>query len=164
MKISWIHPVRALQAALSIVVLGLMSYVSSWWSTHWRQSSPSEINYLIFAPAWTILALAPLLLIPLKYSHLQDRGLVKWALLGLEGMTMLFWFSGFVALGVFLSGRICFGMVCDVARASTAISAVSWLAWTVTFVFSVIGVVKGGGMRFGKTVPASKEVDMHQGV
>jgi hypothetical protein len=25
---------------------------------------------------------------------------------------MLFWFSGFVALGVFLSGRICFGMVC----------------------------------------------------
>jgi hypothetical protein len=24
---------------------------------------------------------------------------------------MLFWFSGFVALAVFLSGRICFGMV-----------------------------------------------------
>ena len=36
---------------------------------------------------------------------------MKWALLGLEGLTMLFWFSGFVALAVFLSGRICFGMV-----------------------------------------------------
>lgn len=38
--------------------------------------------------------------------------MIKWALLAIEGMTMLFWLSGFVSLGVFLSGRICFGMVC----------------------------------------------------
>ena len=134
MAINWILPVRAAQAVLSIVVLGLMAYgtshshppsllptissikltpsVSSWWSTHWRQSSPLEINYLIFAPSWTILSLIPLLLTSLpKYAHLTEKGSVKWALLGLEGLTMLFWFSGFVALAVFLSGRICFGMV-----------------------------------------------------
>lgn len=40
---------------------------------------------------------------------------MKWALLGIEGMTMLFWLSGFVSLGVFLNGRICFGMVCIVS-------------------------------------------------
>ncbi|KAH6868810.1 hypothetical protein BKA58DRAFT_317599 [Alternaria rosae] len=169
MAINWILPVRAAQAVLSIVVLGLMAYVSSWWSTHWRQSSPMEINYLIFAPSWTILSLIPLLLTSLpKFSHLSEKGSVKWALLGLEGLTMLFWFSGFVALAVFLSGRICFGMVCDVARASTVISSVSWLAWAVTFVFGVIGVVKGrsGGMSmgFGSRAPKNKEVDMHQGV
>ena len=54
--------------------------------------------------------------------------------------------------------------VCDVARASTAISAVSWLVWTITFVIGVIRVVKGGNMRFGKKAPVGKEVDMHQGV
>lgn len=77
---------------------------------------------------------------------------------------MLFWFAGFVALAVFLSDRICFGMVCDVARASAAMSALNWLAWMVTFVFGVIGVVNGrrtGGVRKGI---ATKEVDMHQGV
>jgi hypothetical protein len=134
MAINWVLPVRAVQFVLSVVVLGLMAYgtflspfsfpttlhpsdfplsVSSWWSTHWRQSSPSEINYLIFAPSWSLLSLVPLLLLQLvpKFESLRDKASVKWALLGLEGLTMLFWFSGFVALAVFLSGRICFGMV-----------------------------------------------------
>ncbi|CAN9388898.1 unnamed protein product [Alternaria alternata] len=168
MAINWVLPVRAVQFVLSVAVLGLMAYVSSWWSTHWRQSSPSEINYLIFAPSWSLLSLVPLLLLQLvpKFESLRDKASVKWALLGLEGLTMLFWFSGFVALAVFLSGRICFGMVCDVARASTAISALSWLAWAVTFVFGAISVVKGrnGSMSFGNKAPKNKEVDMHQGV
>ena len=128
---NWVHGVRAIQAVLSVAVLGLMAYgmrilsrlplfrftnaqtVSSWWATHWRQSSPMEINYLIFAPAWSILALVPIIATSMpKYKHLLDQPMIKWAVLGLEGLTMLFWFSGFVALGVFLSGRICFGMVC----------------------------------------------------
>ena len=58
--------------------------------------------------------------------------------------------------------------VCDVARASTVISALSWLAWAVTFGMGVVGVVKGRGrgmgVRFGKRVEKNKEVDMHQGV
>jgi len=51
--------------------------------------------------------------------------------------------------------------VCDVARASTALSALTWVAWTATFVAGVVGLVKG---RFGRKVAVSKEVDMHQGV
>ena len=56
--------------------------------------------------------------------------------------------------------------VCDVARASTAISALSWLAWAVTFVLGAISVVKGrnGSMSFGNKASNNKEVDMHQGV
>lgn len=159
---NWMLPVRAVQAVLSIVVLGLMAYVSSWWATHWRQSSPIEINYLIFAPAWSLLVLAPLILTSLsKFAHVAEKGAVKWALLGVEAMTMLFWLSGFVALGVFLSGRICFGMVCDVARASTAISAISWVVWSVTFSFGVIALLKE---RKAVANYASKEVKMHQGV
>ncbi|CAN9418239.1 unnamed protein product [Alternaria alternata] len=138
MAINWVLPVRAVQFVLSVAVLGLMAYVSSWWSTHWRQSSPSEINYLIFAPSWSLLSLVPLLLLQLvpKFESLRDKASVKWALLGLE------------------------------ARASTAISALSWLAWAVTFVFGAISVVKGrnGSMSFGNKAPKNKEVDMHQGV
>ncbi|RMZ67064.1 MARVEL-like domain [Pyrenophora seminiperda CCB06] len=140
---NWVHGVRAVQAVLSVAVLGLMAYVSSWWATHWRQSSPMEINYLIFAPAWSILALIPILMTSTaKYSHLLDQPTV----------------NGFVALGVFLSGRICFGMVCDVARASTVISATNWLAWCVTLVFGVMVALRK------KDAPMLKQVDMHQGV
>ncbi|CAA9963624.1 hypothetical protein P3342_010055 [Pyrenophora teres f. teres] len=159
MIMNWVHGVRAVQTVLSVAVLGLMAYVSSWWASHWRQSSPMEINYLIFAPAWSILALIPIIATSTnKYKHLAEQPSVKWAVLGLEGLTMLFWFSGFVALGVFLSGRICFGMVCDVARASTVISAVNWLAWAVTFVFGVLAAFRT------KNAPMLKQVDMHQGV
>ena len=68
-----------------------------------------------------------------------------------------------------MSDRICFGTVCDVARASTAISALNWLTWAVTFVFGVIKMVKSGGMGFGRRqggakVVESGKVEMHQGV
>jgi hypothetical protein len=94
----------------------------------------------------------------------------KCGILALEGLTMLYWFGGFVALAVFLSDRICFGTVCDVARASTAISAVNWLVWAVTFVFGVVQMVKGGqgGWSFGRQSvgkeAGSGKVEMHQGV
>jgi hypothetical protein len=131
MAINYILPIRAVQAVLSITVLGLMSYgaplqpkalflfyllspiaVSSWWSSHWRQSSPSEVNFLIFAPSWTVLTILALVLAQLRYSHLTSSKGAQWSLLALEGLTMLFWFGGFVALAVFLSDRICFGTVC----------------------------------------------------
>lgn len=84
---------------------------------------------------------------------------------------MLYWFGGFIALAVFLSDRICFGTVCDVARASTAISAVNWLVWAVTFGLGVMRVVKGGSggwsLRKKSSLGAGVEggkVEMHQGV
>lgn len=81
---------------------------------------------------------------------------------------MVYWFGGFIALAVFLSDRICFGAVCNVARASTAISAVNWLVWTATFIFGVVRTAKGGwGLRMknrlGRGVEGGK-VEMHQGV
>jgi hypothetical protein len=98
---------------------------------------------------------------------LSSKG-AQIGLLALEGLTMLYWFGGFVALAVFLSDRICFGTVCDVARASTAISAVNWLVWTVTFGFGVFTMVKGGsgsGWTIGKKQPQMQgKVEMHQGV
>ncbi|KAF2734861.1 hypothetical protein EJ04DRAFT_227638 [Polyplosphaeria fusca] len=161
MAVNWVLPVRGLQAVLAVTVLGMMAYVASWWTSHWRQLSPSEVNWMIFSPVWTILVLVPLILVPLKFDHMSSQPAVKWGLLVAEALTMLYWFGGFIALAVFLSDRICFGTVCSVAKAGTAIAAFEWVAFAVTAVFSVLRVVKGGRKSGGTGEP---KVEMHQGV
>ncbi|KAH9883071.1 hypothetical protein J1614_000439 [Plenodomus biglobosus] len=154
---------RALQAATSITVLGLMAYVSSWWTKHWRQAAPSEISFLIFAPAWSLAALIPLLLLPLSFSRLVSKPVVRYGLLALEALTMLYWLAGFVALAVFLNDRVCFGMVCDVARASAGVSAVSWAIWAGSLGMGVWGAVKERRGGVGG-VAEVKNMQMMQGV
>ncbi|KAF2443647.1 hypothetical protein P171DRAFT_432859 [Karstenula rhodostoma CBS 690.94] len=152
---------RGLQALLSVVILGLMAYVASWWSTHWRAMSPVEVNFMVFSPVWSLLAVAALVVVPMKFSSLTTSAPVKFGLLALETLTMLYWFAGFVALAVFLRDRICFGAVCDVAKAGTVLSAVNWLVWLGTVVLSAVTV-----FRKGQAAPMLKEpkVEMHQGV
>ncbi|PSN68493.1 hypothetical protein BS50DRAFT_634058 [Corynespora cassiicola Philippines] len=162
MAVNWVLPMRGVQAALSVVVLGLMGYVSSWWATHWRQMAPVEVIFIIFASVISIIASSALLIVPWKMARVAEQTAPKLALISFEMFTMFCWFGGFVALAVFLSDRICFGTVCSVAKAGTALSAFTWLLWAVTAVFSVIGLFKGGrGSAKGTNEP---KVEMHQGV
>ncbi|KAJ4378661.1 hypothetical protein N0V86_005531 [Didymella sp. IMI 355093] len=93
-NINPMHPVRGAQAILAIVVLGLMAYVSSWWTSHWRQSSPAQISFLLFAAIWSLATLLPIFLVPLKFSHLLSSAGVRWGLVALDALSMLFWFAG----------------------------------------------------------------------
>ncbi|KAF2660206.1 hypothetical protein K491DRAFT_589724 [Lophiostoma macrostomum CBS 122681] len=164
MAVNWVLPVRGVQAVLSIVVLGLMSYVASWWSSHWRQMSPHEVNFIVFSSVWSILSLGALLVLPWKLPRVAESGLVRVLLVGVEGLATLFWLSSFIALAVFLSDRICFGTVCSVAKAGTALSAFEFVVWAVTAVVAVLNLVRGGrgvGSGSGKGEP---KVEMHQGV
>ncbi|KAF2640791.1 hypothetical protein P280DRAFT_327544 [Massarina eburnea CBS 473.64] len=162
MAISWVLPVRGVQFALTVTVLGMMGYVANWWQTHWRQMSPVEVNFLIFAPVWSLLALPVLTIVPLKFPRATESAGPKYGLLALELITSLYWFGGFVALAVFLNDRICFGAVCSVAKAGTAVSAINWAAWTVTLVAGIVGLFRRGGSGMGKS--AEPKVEMHQGV
>ncbi|KAF2274222.1 uncharacterized protein EI97DRAFT_460348 [Westerdykella ornata] len=164
MAINWILPVRGLQAVLSCAVLGLMSYVASWWSTHWRQFSPHEVNFLIFSPVWSLLALAALVVLPWKAPSLASQKRARIGLLALDALTMLYWFAGFVALAVFLADRICFGTVCAIAKASVAVSAMSWVAWTATTVVGAVRLFRGGFGGGSGSGTAEAKVEMHQGV
>ncbi|KAF2118991.1 hypothetical protein BDV96DRAFT_643152 [Lophiotrema nucula] len=161
MAIDPMLPARGVQAVLAATVLGLMAYVASWWTSHWRMLSPHEVNWMIFSPVWTLFAIVPLTLIPWKMQRIADLPIAKFGLLFLEAMTMLYWFGGFIALAVFLSDRICFGTVCMVAKAGTVISALEWLAWAATLVFSVLRFM--GARRSGAKMGEPK-VEMHQGV
>ena len=86
--------------------------------------APSEINFLIFASVWTVLTLIYVTVAPRVFPTAAPQ----YALIAVDGVAMTFWFAGFVALAVFLSSRICFGNVCNVARASAAFAAFDWFA------------------------------------
>jgi len=77
---------------------------------------------LVFASVWTVLALNYLVIAPWKMPRIAN----KFAILGVEALTMIFWFGGFIALAVFLGGRVCYGHVCSVAKAATAFAAFEW--------------------------------------
>jgi Membrane-associating domain len=89
---------------------------------YWRDMAPSEVNFLIFSSVWSIISIVYLVVAPMKFPKLAH----KLMLLGCDGLAMTFWFAGFVALAVFLSSRICFGNVCNVAKASVGFAALQW--------------------------------------
>jgi hypothetical protein len=116
------------------------------------------MSFLVFAPVWSLAALVALVAVQLKFAHLTASPVGRYGLLALEGTTMLFWFAGFVALAVFLADRICFGQVCDVARAGTVIAGLSWAVWMGSFVMGVWGLFKAGKVE----APKAKEVEMQE--
>lgn len=108
---------RAVQALFAIIVLGLTGHgkpallpFSSTLPTHLRSKSPADIppvasygdtpssdSFLVFTSVWTLLILVYLALAPRLFSALAH----PIAMVGLDALTMLFWFAGFIALAVF---------------------------------------------------------------
>ncbi|GAB7365622.1 hypothetical protein MBLNU230_g6690t2 [Neophaeotheca triangularis] len=116
---------RATQAALAIVVLGLTVYVASWWHNHWNGSSPSQINFIFFSSVWTLLALLSIALAAARFPS-AGASHSSAIILALESLTTLFWLAGFIALAVFLSDRKCFGRICAATRAVCVFGALEW--------------------------------------
>lgn len=98
--------------------------VSNWWSNYWRDMAPTEIIFLLFSSVFSFLTTTYLTLAAM--NKLPGIATNRFALLAADAITMLFWFAGFVALAVFLSSRVCFGNVCNVAKASVAFGALNW--------------------------------------
>jgi len=145
-------PLRVFQSAFSLIVLGFTTYVASWWSKYWRDSAPSQINFLLFSSIWTILSLG--FLTAAALPRFQGMAMAhRIVLLVVEALTMMFWFGGFVALAVFLSARVCFGTVCNVAKAGVVFAALQWLLFVATASMMAINVFrKEQGHRIGKGV------------
>lgn len=98
--------------------------MSNWWGSYWNAGAPSQVAFLLFCSVITLITLAYLILIPMRYtdSKLNHSGVI----LTIEGLTMMFWFAGFIALAVFLNNRVCFGHVCSAAKAAAAFGAFEW--------------------------------------
>ena len=57
----------------------------------------SQVNFMVFVAAWTMLVLIYLSLAPRFFASVAN----VFAILALDALTMLFWFAGFIALAVF---------------------------------------------------------------
>jgi len=95
-----------------------------------QRSSPSEVNFLIWNFVWTVLALLYLGLAPTYFPNLHH----KWAVLAVEGLSVIFWFCGWVAMAAWLGNAdVCFGTVCGCARAAVVFAVFEWIAWCLSF-------------------------------
>lgn len=114
----------------SIIELGLTAYVVSlydgtynngyYWSGSW---SPDRVNFMLFNSIWSLLVLAYIGLTPLYMTSIFHR----LAALGLEVVTMIFWFAGSVALAVFIGVPRCHGNSwCGSIQAAVAFGFFLW--------------------------------------
>ncbi|KAK3660852.1 hypothetical protein LTR56_000610 [Elasticomyces elasticus] len=153
---------RVAQTILALITLGLTAYVADWWGKYWHAISPSQINFLVFASVWTLFpALLYLILVPWRFSETKLHH--KFAILGMEVLTMLFWFAGFVALAVFLSDRVCFGHVCSAAKASAVFGAFEWLLFAGTTAMAMLHVLRTRG-RTSHGGKADPNLNIQEGV
>ncbi|KAI8942854.1 hypothetical protein NX059_000894 [Plenodomus lindquistii] len=137
---------RGVQVLFSIIVLGLSAYlVDSYWS------SPHSIRFMLFTSIWTLLAVAYLTLTPTRFP----RAAHKFAILGVEFLTMLFWFAAFVAVAVRWGdaywGWTGHGTFYGSGVAAIVFSAFLWLTFVVTAALAALHV---RGSSRNDTAPA----------
>ncbi|KAG9554710.1 hypothetical protein KCU77_g18924, partial [Aureobasidium melanogenum] len=134
---NFILPIRIAQVIIALIVLGTSAYVTS----SFHNGSPSSINFLVFSSVWTLLALIYLSLTSWKLERFAH----PWIICGVESLTMIFWFAGFIAAAVYLSDLItCAGKACSSAKAATVFAAFEWVLFAVTTALAVMAVLGRG--------------------
>ncbi|KAF2844760.1 hypothetical protein T440DRAFT_473134 [Plenodomus tracheiphilus IPT5] len=137
---------RGVQLLFSIIVLGLSAYLID--NYLW---SPHSVNFMLFTSLWTLLAVAYLALAPTRFP----RAAHKFAILGVEFLTMLFWFAAFVAVAVRWGdtwwGPLGKGTFYSVGVAAIVFSAFLWLSFVITTALAALHV---RGSSRNDTAPA----------
>lgn len=143
----WIYPVRAIQVLFAIIVLGLIAYVIDAATGGWS----STVNFMMFNAVWTAFVAVPYLVFgPMFIPNFPH----KFVILGVELVTMLFWFAGFIALAALLGPpKYCNSGPCHAGQAATAFGAFEWVLFLVTAVYAVMGVVRNRSSEPPTAVP-----------
>ncbi|KAL4959882.1 MARVEL domain-containing protein [Aspergillus stella-maris] len=126
---------RGLQAVFAVIVLGLTGHAVN------RDWSWDTVNFMLFNGVWTLFIVVPyFILAPMFVPALAHR----WALPAVDGVTMIFWFAGFIALAVDVSdSHLCsHWSVCQGLQAATAFGAFEWALFLVTFVLNLLGALR----------------------
>ncbi|KAH8885791.1 hypothetical protein GQ53DRAFT_659009 [Thozetella sp. PMI_491] len=99
MAYGFVPIVHIVAMGFSLVELGLTGYLVSAYDHPWAQT-PSQEGFMLFNAIWSLLVLAYVGLAPLYYTRIFHR---LFSLV-LEGITMIFWFAGSIALAVMFGG------------------------------------------------------------
>ncbi len=98
--------------------------------SRWGTVAPSSICFLLLNCIVTLPALAYLIMEP---SHSTTSRLsYHLVVTGIDGIVAMLWLASFIVTAIFLSERLCFGMVCSAAKAATALGALEWYTDCVT--------------------------------
>lgn len=139
---------------LTIIELGLTGYLVSvaygWWGGYGFHDS--RAGFMLFCSIWTLLVLIYLLLASTVMARIRHHIVV----LVLEGLTMLFWFAGSIALAVLTPATSCNGHhYCDVMKAAVAFGFFLWAAFTALLVMDILAWRRGGSTH---TKPSTQYV------
>lgn len=141
MSQSFLLALRVFQIVLALIVLGTAGYVANWYNADTLTASPNQINFLVFIPIFSFITVAYLEITP-RYAK---RASHPYAHFGLEILNAIFYFSGFIALAVFLSKLLyCRGSVCASARTACIFAAINCITWILTTVLLGMEIFKGG--------------------
>jgi len=137
-----IFPLHCVQLLFALIILGLTAYLASVSNQDFGfeviHYSFSQINFMIFNSVFTLIGLAYLILSPRLMPSLAH----KFALLAVNAILCLFWFSGFIALAVILV--IFFGSGYSAGAAACAFGAFEWLLFIATTVLTALTVFGHG--------------------
>jgi hypothetical protein len=98
--------------------------VASYYDDDTYVYSLSQINFLIFCSVWTAFIVVPYLTLAPRFYPAASH---KFAVLAAEAVTMIFWFAGFIAGAVFVTGlAFCDASPCSSARAGVVFAAFEW--------------------------------------
>ncbi|CAA9961942.1 hypothetical protein CFE70_005342 [Pyrenophora teres f. teres 0-1] len=126
---------RGAQVVFSIIVLGLSAYLVDAYVA-W---TPASVAFMLFTSIWTLLAVAYLVLAPMRFPAAAH----KFAIAGVEFITMVFWFAAFVAVatrwgGYWWVGRQSTFHNCGVA--AIVFGAFTWLTFVATTVLAALHI------------------------
>ncbi|KAL2802881.1 marvel domain-containing protein [Aspergillus granulosus] len=135
---------RAVQAVFAIIVLGLAGHaVDVYNGTRWRYwvDGLSEVNFMVFNGVWTFFIVVPYFIVaPIFVPALAHR----YALPAVDGVTMIFWFAGFIALAVYVGDLddCSEHSVCQGLQAAAAFGAFNWVLFLATTVLNTLAALR----------------------
>lgn len=116
MAFNFLFPLRVLQAIFSFLVMALTAAVVN-------RGKHSTLSFVLFTSVWSLLVLIYLVLAPTRFPDAAH----KFAILGVEFVTMVFWFGGFIAFADLMSPAPRYtNEITRVAQAAVAFSAFAW--------------------------------------
>lgn len=134
---------RAFTALLACIELGITAYVVYYASDYFYEDpwgdwgvnhdTPSQVAFVLFASAWSILALMYLALAPLRLikggeneKQVRTNLIHRCAVTGLDVVTMVFWLAGWIALVDLIGGPTTCADFCAAIQASAGLAAGIW--------------------------------------
>ncbi|KAK4208136.1 hypothetical protein QBC37DRAFT_326188 [Rhypophila decipiens] len=113
--------------------------------------TPPSTGFLVFNAVWSLLVLAYIWLSP--RCRIVPRFYHELVALGLEWLTMLFWFGGSVALAAFLKPipECTYYIQCHLWRTATAFGFINWLVFLAIAILDTMGFKRGRFTTTGAT-------------